>query len=164
MTAYGTTESAHFPIKNSDYPVFSRVKDEVVQLVISMNNSKTSLVFVGEISSVPRNQFVEVGNIPDFFPRLNIRRLRLCRGYPWEGFDLPRKIRRGGSKGGQTNGRWRDRTKGYEGMNGRQPAKETEWGNMLRKRRFWNSTIHAGLCEESQTSLHQWRYVHLGTP
>ena len=163
MTTYGTTESAHFPIKNSDYPVFSRMKDEIVQFVIPMNNPKTNLVFIGEISSVPCNQFVKVRNIPDFFPCLNIRYLRLCRGYPWEGFNLPREIRCGRSKGGQTDGSWRDRAKGCKGTNGRQPARATESGN-VKKKELFTSTIHADQLEEPRASLHQWRYVRLETP
>lgn len=136
MTTYGTTESTHFPIKNSNYPVFSRVKDEIVQFVIPMNNPKTSLVFIRKISSVPCNQFVKVRNLPDFFPCLNIHRLRLCRGYPWEGFNLSRKIRRGGTEGGQTNDSWRDWAKGPEGTNGRQPARATESGNIKNEEFF----------------------------
>ena len=117
-------QSAKLPVKYSNDAVLRGVENEVIELVVSMHDSKAELLLVGEVGAVPRNELVEEGDVPGLIPGLDVSNLGLNRGDFGEGLDLAREVVTGGTKVAQANLMWVNRAEGSECFHSSEPASE----------------------------------------
>ena len=75
--AYRTAECAQLPIEDANHTVFRWVEDQVVQFVVSVNDSRTGLRLIWEVLGIPLHEFFEIGNLPNGFFSLNVHNPRL---------------------------------------------------------------------------------------
>ena len=78
MATYGATECAQFPIKDTNHTILRWVEDNVVQLVVTVYNSRTGLLLIWEILGVPIHKVVESGYLPDGCLAFDVHHLGLC--------------------------------------------------------------------------------------
>lgn len=74
---YRTAKGTKLPIKDTNHTVLRRVEDQVIQLVVSVNDSRAGLCLVWKVLGVPLHEVVESGNLSDWFLAFNIHHCRL---------------------------------------------------------------------------------------
>ena len=89
---YGTTKSTQLPVKDTNHTILRWVEDYVVQFVVPVNNSRTSLRLVRKVLCVPVHKVVESGYLSNGFPTLNVHHLRLRKRNPRQGFYLTGEV------------------------------------------------------------------------
>ena len=68
------------------------MKDQVVQFIVSVNDSGSGLRLIGQVLGIPLHELVESGNLADGSAGLNIHHRGLCERDPREGFYLAREV------------------------------------------------------------------------
>ena len=74
------------------------MEDQVIEFIVSVNDSGTGLRLVGEVLGVPLHEFVESWNFSDGFVGLDIQNRGLCERNPGQGFYLAREVGVRGTK------------------------------------------------------------------
>ena len=79
MATYGTTEGTQFPIEDTNHAILRWVEDEIVQLVITVDDSGAGPRLIWEVLGVPVHKIVESGYLPDGHFAFNIHHFGLCK-------------------------------------------------------------------------------------
>jgi hypothetical protein len=77
-TTYGTTEGTQFPVEDTNHAILRWVEDNVVQLVVTVDDSRAGLRLIWEVLGVPIHKVVESGYLPDGCLAFDIHHLGLC--------------------------------------------------------------------------------------
>ena len=95
---YRTAKGTQFPVEDTNHTILCRVEDQVVQLIVSMNDSGTDLRLVREVLGVPTHKLVESRNFPNGFLGFNINRRGLRERNLRQGLYLTREVGVRGTK------------------------------------------------------------------
>lgn len=89
---HGAAKGAQLPIEDTNHTILCRVEDQVVQFIVSVNDSGAGLRFVGEIVGIPFHKLIKAGNLSDGFVGLGINHYGLCERDSCQRFYLAREI------------------------------------------------------------------------
>lgn len=93
MEAHRTAKRAKLPVKDTNDAVFRWVEDEVVELVVTVDDSQPSLPLVRQVRPVPCDHLAEARDLTRRFPGIYVDGLRLRLRDRGQRLDLPREVR-----------------------------------------------------------------------
>lgn len=89
-----------------------------------MDDSSPKFRFIRKIIAVPFEKLVKVGNVADLLSSFDVYRFSLRNRDAGEGFNLARKVFRGGTEIREANLNGVNSRKGCKGANRRKPARK----------------------------------------
>ena len=92
MATYGTTEGTQFPVKDTNNTILCWVEDNVVQLVVTVDDSRADLCLIWEVLGVPIHKVVKGGYLPDGYLAFSIHHFGLCERNLRQGSYLAREV------------------------------------------------------------------------
>lgn len=120
------------------------MKDQIIELIISVNDTQAGFPLVWEMFLIPIHQFIEKRYSSYWFSGIDIDCLGLHLGNTGQGFDLARKVVRGWSEISESYVNW---------VKGRQRSKDLHSGDPTEGHLF--STMYIANHEDSLT-------IHVG--